>query len=637
MAGGMDLPSDIFSQLGGLGQPQPNEPPELQQHREYAQQLQDAQGQAQSRSQDLMLADRLMKLSDPSIPKPVRQFLYRELSSSLGIDPKGQTSKDVGTMLTALDSQTLEGLRRSIAAQATQAQPGQITQMVRGILQGDVSGMQMLTQARQPLPGRMNLGMGDTSETERPGEPYQPPAAAPAAEVAAQPKTTAPVLQEVVPELVAELGLPPGRYRHSDLIQQFPNLPSGEVEQRKAVADIKKSRDAMTDIMTISSRLSNLVDNNPQALRYSLQFGKERFALPNVASAWTNIVDTWQGLKNLYGVEPSPEMSATHPNPRMQFMTKQAANSLSNKMDDLKEPGVLEKLIRAIPDDPITGKNVAQGLGFNSVEDARVAASEGLTFTQRAKAAALQSAEIESLVPRLAYAVAASKGQSGRALSDVDYENALREIGTSASPDLFKKVLSTTVENALSNYNAKLASLTGGGDIPFKPGTLTAGDRKSIADSPIVPQALKDAVEAPQKPVGPSGALAAAAATTPAVSRGGGGTPSIEQEEATARQRQAEDRAAVQMDRELKIRADRRAEEGQARADRLERMKLIHQAFAQLGQGLAASGGARIAGSAGGGVEGGAQDASAFRLTPLAPGRPPQPLDLRKSRVQSGG
>src|SRR5262245_13028232 len=100
-----------------------------------------------ARGEDLRLAQMLTKAFDPSLPKGFRQLGLKQISQMLGVDPRGDRSKEIINTLSGLDPQSLEGLRRGVVGATNETQPGELTEMTRGVLTGQVPPDQLLQLA----------------------------------------------------------------------------------------------------------------------------------------------------------------------------------------------------------------------------------------------------------------------------------------------------------------------------------------------------------------------------------------------------------------------------------------------------------------------------------------------------------
>lgn len=649
---------------------------------EYIQGQQQQRQMLAARGQDLQLANNLVRSLDPSMPKGFRQLGLRQVSQMLGIDPKGDRSKELINTLSSLDPQSLEGMRRGIVSATDEMQPGQLTEITRGILTGQVPPDQLLQLASAatgpPAPtgtvspgtaspneepmmrlGGPGLGRPEVPEDasplalaqapglpgsgpseppgpgpETPGGTYPPmrrlfdpvaPAAEPTVPREAQ---MAPGNREVIPELTSVLGLDPGqRYRVRDLYDAGFTIPSSETHMRTVAADTRTAQTALVQSFTMMSQLAGLVRGRPEALGYPTP----SIHLPTHITQFGEYV---RGIGQVLGVTV--------------------------------EPGTARRVL----DDKVEGAEGAiDGITSN------VARWYGDTYG-RVRDASELNARIRAIVVPLAFAMAAAEGQTGRHLSDRDVQLQLQRLGESNDPARFIAALSQTANLLHNQHNTRMRAQfgqevplarvvspeiadvwraggiieppTGAGGNPATPlaGGPTptrAGDRRPAPTTP--PPAGSgwsldmggERTEFPPGPLptSPTPPVPPAATTAPETTpvrpaapiRIPRSSPTLNETEAGDRARVAEEREYLHETRGQQRRRLELAESQEARAQRAEveaRRARIQQTFAQIGAMLrgATSGG-------GGGVissPGGDQDAAAFRLSPGPQRRAPTPV-----------
>lgn len=185
----------------------------LKQHTAFAQGLQQQQDQVNLRSQDLDISERLMAVLDTSLPKFARGHLFRELSNRLGIDPRGETSKELARTLVSLDPDSAQGIKSMFVGQLSSAAPGTVSQFATSILRGEVGLHEVVkligsarAQSSAAPQGRaafeaqfgppMRAGIGDVAPTQEQPTSTQ--------EYAVPKATTQP--GEMIPEMAERLG-----------------------------------------------------------------------------------------------------------------------------------------------------------------------------------------------------------------------------------------------------------------------------------------------------------------------------------------------------------------------------------------------------------------------------------------------
>lgn len=139
----------------------------LEQHRQRQFELQNKQLELQQRKADLDLVEGpISKIFDPSIPKPARAFMLKQLAPKLGISPDAKSFKDFSSMIGALDDQALADMGSSIKAMVPGAQPGQVQAFAKNIISGKMTlddalnllQTQQTQQTRQQIMGGSNSG-----------------------------------------------------------------------------------------------------------------------------------------------------------------------------------------------------------------------------------------------------------------------------------------------------------------------------------------------------------------------------------------------------------------------------------------------------------------------------------------------
>lgn len=659
---------------------------------------QQAQG-LQARQADIQLGERLMQVLDPRLPRQARQFLFKELSRQIGIDPKGERSRELGSMLTGMEPEVLEGLRRNIADRVQSAQPGEVMQLTRGVFTGQVPITQLMSgqgqaqgQAQaQPAeagpaaaagnfpPGMMRLGgpgagmagalaaagqgagaenmvtrtqtgpIGSTVGPMREGPQRMPEQAAPTTETPPMAQHMPPLLREPAPELVSVLGLDPSvRYRNRDLYRAgFRNIPSTEAEQQKLAQEMHSLQGGLVNTLVMGNHLAALVDGRPEVL--NMNIGRVPwigdFIAPNPASMWAQLTSTMEGMAKNAGWRGIEE-----------GITTERGAELQRQAQDITR----------------------RWFGNRPAEE-RAATQD----------AANVNAQMNSLLINMAFAMAAAKGQTGRFLSDRDVELQLQELGRTANPEQFVTTLRANMQRMYDQYNVNVANRIGA-TVPLS-SSVTPEAREALANGMLTPERMRAEVgggtpptssvnprgternpwnlgepyigakpgdyaadeggalfrfggepgelqaipsptgQAPRRPATPSAPAAPAGPRT--IERTG---PTVEDEEAAARTRIREDRAAQlaaqsRAERTLEISesSERRAARMEIRNEERYRREQIQQAFGALAQAFRGGGSsAGVSVGAGGGGEG--QDVRAFQVQPNPQRRAPTPVNASR-------
>lgn len=597
-----------------LPQP-PEQVPQSPQAAEVAQiwqqnqeELKRRQAEAETRKQDLMLAERMATLMNPNVPKPARKFIYDELSKSSGVDPKGDTSKSVGTMLLALDPEALEGLNRNFAAKLKDAKPGEIKQLIQSVLTGKMSGMELLKVAGPPAatPATPAGGAGTLSSSAPPAPPAAPLAAPADTDVKRRRmpqvgETPAPY-GIVEPGLVKALGIDYTKpLRVQDLVKEGYTIPFTNKEQQERAKEIGDVTAGMTDVMVNASKVHQLFAGKPETLG----------AVGAVARTVDQAMDQIKAVTQMAGIDIS------------------------------KTPGPGEKGLKSTAN--WAAANIAQLYKNSGIEQT-----------------AIDSARLEGAVLDMAYSMAVARGIPGNRLTNAIIAQHLNTLGRSQSVAQFEGALSDAVARATDRSAGRISEMVGG-PANWTPNLASASNDalEVITASPkMLPEGLRKTVtDEIQKRLDVASGKASKDFGRP-IQRS---SPTMEEEQAdvgkeeAARQRRLEfaegrekDRLKMDKDRdERAARAETRAEKAarekeehtrfmenmalrrEARLEAARKKDTIGAAFLKLGEMIGRSSSGQIsAGSGGGG--GGDQDASAFRIAQAQRRHAPQPVDASR-------
>lgn len=245
----------------------------MEQHQQYGQMLQQKQQQVNMRAGDLDVSDRLLKILDPNVNKAARQFLFNELSKNLGVDPKN--AAEVQKMVTALDPGTLQGLKTVFMQQMEGAEPGQVSQMAKGILTGEVPMNNLINEATQiarsnaltaqpqdtaqggaPASSAAAGGAGQPTGGGRPLGPQPAGSAPPAVMSFEEQRTIPPEAKGVSPQLLKELGLGTStELRNRDLTSQGYAIPLDDKQQTELAGTLRIRNSNMGQVLKGSTDL----------------------------------------------------------------------------------------------------------------------------------------------------------------------------------------------------------------------------------------------------------------------------------------------------------------------------------------------------------------------------------------------
>ena len=571
------------------------------------------QAEADSRKQDLVLAERMAKLMDPNVPKPARKFLYDEMSRASGVDPKGETSKSVGTMLLALDPEALEGLNRNFAAKLKDAKPGEIKQLVQSVLTGQMSGMELLKVA-QPAPAAPPAASPGAAAPAPPGGAAAPPDLAKLSLLPPSvPDTDANVKRRRVPHigetppaygvveagLVKALGLDYTKpVRVNDLTKMGYAVPQDPKEQRELAKDMDQIAAGTVDVAVNAARIHQLFAGKPEVLGI----------VGATARTIDQAIDQIKGAAQLAGL-------------------------------DTKERQ------RQVGDDGL--KILAEGAARRIQT---LYKASGIENT------AVESAKLQGAILDMAYSMAVARGIPGNRLTNAIIAQHLNTLGHSQSVRQFEATLADATARATERSARQMASRVGGADWQPNFGFASTNDLEIMSNaSSMLPVGVRQNVAAEvQRRLDVAQGKPAAAGKP--VQRS---SPTLEEEQAYEAKQEAtrerrtdfaegreKDRLAMEKERDQRAargetRAEARAAEQTAHTRFQENMALrrearleaqqkkdkIGEAFVKLGQMIGHSSAQLHLPAI---SQGGDQDAGAFRITPAQRRKAPDPVDAAK-------
>lgn len=146
----------------------------LENYRAQTNAMREKQIALETRKADLDFANGFTKAFDPKTPKAARRFLLGTMANHLGVDRKSQQFKDFDALVTGLEDEQLDALRGSIAAMIPQAQPGDIMNFAKTIMNGqttlpqliEVIGKTQTQKTREQIMESAGTGAESTSQTQ---------------------------------------------------------------------------------------------------------------------------------------------------------------------------------------------------------------------------------------------------------------------------------------------------------------------------------------------------------------------------------------------------------------------------------------------------------------------------------------
>lgn len=558
------------------------------QHEDFARRMQQVSDAAQSRGADLGLVERLDTMLNPQVPKAARSFLYREMSRSLGLDPSGATTKEVGSMLTSLDPQGAASIRALMIEKSKTSDPGSMQQLVRGIMSGQVpihEVIKMTGAAEAARAAKTGQGIAEAFG----GDENNAGSDAGGTDDLVQ-KVSQQVSDAEPSGLPRGANAPPERIGKTEIEPKFlglfgrdisKNQPqtvdeakakgydpiTNQADMRKAEAEIREQRNQVDNYFSNAIVLEKVIRGRPEVLKEA----------GVVARSWESMKAFGQGLFGGNDVDPS---------------------SPENKR-------LVERVVR-------------------------------LAMSGHPDATAETAAIVRSMIVQQGYEIAGALfKQSGRQLQEPDYQRALQTLGASQDP---KQLVATMASLGGRIYDVHTTAIRNavGKDVGMNLEKLSDKQVIALGTSPISPKALALKTEEEM------------AHRIKERDRKARGEPDpenpptyLERREQALQQRQQQIEDERQTDRAdtkaaakahldisqeslgLAKEREARAERGEARAEQDKRQKAIQAAFQALAKALG-TGPGNISLGGGGGGDGGAQDASAFKLPPKTVRQPPQ-------------
>ncbi len=558
----------------------------LQAHKQFSDNLQEQQFQVQQKQTDLNVADRLYKVLDPSIAPSARKFLLNETAKYLGVDPKSPTFRDLSSMVSGLDPDTMVQLKSALGDQLSQASPGQVRQIVSGLMTGQVSFNDFLNQARTTMRAKSAAGeqpQATPTEGQPPkvATPFQPTSTAPVMSFEGQ-RTIPPNAAQASPQLVGALGLDSRiQYRNQDLQRQGFRIPFSAQDQEKLAGEITETSTGISSTLREAAVLNGLVTGHPEVL------GTVGSAVDLVQSAVRQVQGALRVLDPAFRDESNPF------SPELQKLSKDVT-------DQLQRANVIQ----------VTAENAAR---------------------------------VQAIMISLAYKMALAEGVPGNRLTNGIIQQHLAQLGHAASPDQFNAVLKDTIANTISTFDEHIRRQVGtsGNDIvsrqmtnddikllasradilpkPFAQSLLSEAQRRASGQGgPVSPAPMSPTIEEEQRTLG--------TLETTTKQRQVQGQEQEQQLQLIREQRaqrdeilrqSREERQTRVQEQQLQLSQDRYALElaREKRISEKDAHDQLTKAFQHFGAQIAARfNGAQVGVSGGGG--GGGQNEGAFRIAP---------------------
>jgi len=396
-----DLPSDhpAFEQYRKLKQAQTLS---MQQHQQYAEGLQQKQQMVNMKAGDLSIADRLLKILDPNVNKAARTFLLRELAQNVNVDPKSDNFRAVSQMITALDPNTLGGVKGVIMGNLQTAEPGQVAELATGILSGrvplnDLMGevskltrAQALTQPMQAGSASPNAAAapqqgGASQQAGSTGTPSPMQAVPMGAEQPAQAggvmsfkekRTFQPQAERINPQLQAELGLDSKKeLRNQDLLSNGYTIPLDPKQQAEVASELAHRTPDMARTFRDVGNLTQAIRDTGSSESYRTT-GQRVVGMLSSRPGFVN--SSGSGSEGWAAVEQLAQQKATT------LVKTGDPEAIRNTTNTLLSLSYMQALGGNIPGNKLTNGVLAQNInGINNLSDMYGAAQGSLDASLR--------------------------------------------------------------------------------------------------------------------------------------------------------------------------------------------------------------------------------------------------------------
>ena len=388
----------------------------LMQHAQFSQQLEQKQEALNAKKTDLDVADRLLKVMDSSVPATARKFLAVQLAQHVGVDPKSEQFRGVQQVLTSLDPDSLLALRQTFTQSVKGAEPGQILEMTKGVMTGQVPFHEIVNMAQasqyQNFGGekdqsRLPQGQGQKEDAQR-----QPPTPQSITSYGSNvrsfegQRTTPPGAERASPQLVGALGLDSTQaYRNDDLVQNGYRIPLDEKTQRELAQSITTRAVGLNTTIRDATQMINIFEGRPETLG----------PVGSFVQSLQSTIQQVEGVMKL--IKPGVE-DYTNPNESDSLFGK-SPNELADEV----------------------AKDLAKAHGLDTT--------------------AQDAARIKSMVLGLAYRMAIARDIPGNRLTNAIINQHLVQIGNSSSPDQFKAVLNDTISSLVNEFDETMVRQLG--------------------------------------------------------------------------------------------------------------------------------------------------------------------------------
>lgn len=471
----------------------------LAQHEAYRQRLGQAEAQTVERQSDLAMTSRFYQLLDPNTPKAARSFLYGETAKALGLDPKAATTAEIGKVLTSLDPQSAAAVRTMIGQGIRDATPGDARKMYHAILKGDIpmSDIIQRAQAAAQIAGaeaqQEVSGMVPGQVGERPpgmmrlgGPTEEESATTTATENTPEAARLPPLQRPAPPGLASRFGLDASRpWTMGDLVERGYTGPTDEAGANRMLADPKvglEARDeAFRGLAGNFARMESIIrSGGKEVLRWGsvrLPFGMGDYPIPTGAELRAGTADQIE--------ESFPDLTTGRPGGGLTGGYRTPDQNLPR--NDPSRTGEDDLTARQRFWSRQGAKMLGKELPLNQTDDPNAPATSQRDRDQEARRL---TAELEGVLSESVFLIGRLAGQTNQALSDKDRDLFMQQFGSSRDPEARIRVLRDTFAR---QYDKIVGDRNG---VPLDMGALTPDQRSILLNSGIIPDALRNQIQA---------------------------------------------------------------------------------------------------------------------------------------------
>ena len=241
----------------------------MAQHSQYAQSLQQTQAQADARGADLDVSEKMFRILDTQLPKPFRDFELRGLARHLGVDPKSESLKELSKLVLGLDPDSSMAVKKAFTSKIGDATPGQISQMTRSLMTGELSPSVLATEVMKGGAATQPMETGSTGKIPA----QDPDQLTQSAKAVADAQPTKTDNRTVDPAMAAALGYDANSSSSAEILKKHPAIGSMDGKEQKELAkDLQTNRHFTSVSVSLIDKIDKMITDDPLAVGVLLPF-----------------------------------------------------------------------------------------------------------------------------------------------------------------------------------------------------------------------------------------------------------------------------------------------------------------------------------------------------------------------------